>query len=156
MKFFFHTTLIAPLISFLKQGLSPEKLALSIAFGVAFGIFPVIGVTTLLCTLAVLVIRLNMPATQLINYFVTPLQLILLIPFVRLGEFLFNEPTLPLNVLQILGMIRSDLFGAVNFLWWTTLHAIVAWMFIGPVLIGILYYILVPIFTHLSQQIAEE
>lgn len=154
---FFHRALAVPLIGFLKLGLSPEKLALTIAFGIVLGIVPVIGVTTILCALAAFLFRLNMPAIQLINYFVAPLQLIFLIPFIRAGEFLFRDQPLPLNVYQIIGMIQTDVMGAVNFLWWTTMHAIVAWLVIGAPLLIILYIVFVPIVRRLvSRPIVAE
>jgi hypothetical protein len=37
------------------------------------GVFPAPGCPTLLCALAALVLRLNPPAIQLVNYFVYPL-----------------------------------------------------------------------------------
>lgn len=155
VKQFLNRALVTPLAGFLKQGLTPEKLALSVALGVAFGIFPIFGTTTILCAAAALLFGLNLPAIQLINYFASPLQLLFLIPFIRLGELLFNEAPLPLDVLQIITMLNADLIGAVNFLWWTTIHAIVAWLLVGPILAISLYFILVPIFARLIPQISE-
>jgi hypothetical protein len=148
IKNFFERALVTPLLNFLKQGLSPEKLALSVALGVSLGIFPVIGSTTILCTIAALVFRVNMPAIQLINYFASPLQLIFFIPFIRFGEILFNEPPLPLDVFQIIGMLQDNVLNAINALWWTTMHAIVAWLLVGPIVALILYFILVPVFSR--------
>ena len=59
---------VDPLLSLLRQGLSPERLALSVAVGIALGVLPVLGTTTLLCTLAAILFRLNVPAMQLVNY----------------------------------------------------------------------------------------
>ncbi len=148
VKNFFERALVTPLINFLKQGLSPHKLALSVALGVSFGIFPVIGTTTILCTIAALAFRVNLPAIQLVNYFASPLQLILFIPFIRLGEWLFNKPPLPLDVFQIIGMLQEDILKAVNYLWWTTMYAVAAWFIIVPLAAVVLYYILVPVFSR--------
>jgi uncharacterized protein (DUF2062 family) len=147
---FVDRTLVKPLLGFLKQGLSPEKLAMCVACGLVLGIFPVIGATTILCTIAAIVFRLNMPAIQLINYFVSPLQLIFFIPFIRLGEFLFGEEPIPLSVFDIINMIRTDVLGAIQSLWWTTMHAIVAWLLIVPLAGILLYMIVVPVFRRLS------
>jgi hypothetical protein len=43
---------VQPVIDLLTQGISPEKIALSLAFGIVLGVFPVLGSTTLLCALA--------------------------------------------------------------------------------------------------------
>ena len=93
--------IVRPVIELLREGVTPEKIALSIAFGITLGVFPVLGSTTALCALAALTFRLNLPAIQLVNYFVYPLQVAFLIPFFRLGEKLFGAQHLPLSVAQI-------------------------------------------------------
>ena len=72
---------MGPIVMLLKQGTAPEKIALSLSMGFVLGIFPVIGSTTLLCAAAAFMFKLNLPAIQLVNYFVYPLQLGLLLPF---------------------------------------------------------------------------
>jgi len=81
----------------LGEGMSSDKISLSIALGVALGIFPVLGSTTLLCAIAALVLRLNLPAIQVVNYLVYPLQLILLAPFYGAGSWLFSDQRLPVS-----------------------------------------------------------
>ena len=87
---FFQRKLVRPIVDLLKQGVTPEKLAVSAALGVVLGIFPVIGSTTTLCAIAAFALRLNLPAIQIVNYFMYPAQIALLIPFLRLGEKLFR------------------------------------------------------------------
>jgi uncharacterized protein (DUF2062 family) len=65
-----------------------QGIALSIALGVTLGVTPVLGSTTVLCLLAALVFRLNVPALQLVNCGMYPLQLALPIPFLRVGDLL--------------------------------------------------------------------
>jgi phosphate/sulfate permease len=45
--------------------------------------------------------------------------------------------------------------GAINFLWWTTMHAIVAWLIVGPIFAAALYFILVPIVARLAPPISK-
>jgi uncharacterized protein (DUF2062 family) len=75
--------------TWLRQGISPRRLALTLALGFAIGCFPVLGVTTALCVVVALGLRLNFPAIQVANYAAMPLQLLLIVPFVRLGGRLF-------------------------------------------------------------------
>jgi uncharacterized protein (DUF2062 family) len=145
---FFHRRLVRPIIELLRQGLTPEKIALSLALGAALGVFPVLGSTTALCALAALVLRLNLPAIQIVNYFVYPLQIGLLIPFSRLGERLFRAPHLPLSVPQIYAMIHASMWDTVRALWTTTWHAIVVWVLLAPVFAAVVYAILVPALRH--------
>jgi uncharacterized protein (DUF2062 family) len=140
---FLYRRLARPVVDLLRQGVTPEKIALSLALGVALGVFPVLGSTTALCALAALVLRLNLPAIQIVNYFVYPLQIALLIPFFRLGEKLFRAPHLPLSVSQIYAMIHANMWSAIRSLWTTTWHAIIVWC-AAPVFVAIGYGILAP------------
>jgi len=70
--------------------MSPRRLALTLALGFAIGCIPVIGVPTVLCLGVALALRLNLPAMQVANYVVMPLQLLLIAPFVRLGGWLIT------------------------------------------------------------------
>jgi len=142
---FFRRRIARPILELLRQGVTPEKMALSVALGVAFGVFPVLGTTTALCTLAALLLRLNLPAIQIVNYFVYPLQIALLIPFFRMGEKLFSAPHLPLSIAQILAMAQASFWGATRFLWTTIWHSIVAWSLIAPVFVAVAYLILAPL-----------
>ena len=83
---FFSGRLVRPLLDLLRQGVTPEKIALSVTLGVMLGVFPVLGSTTALCALAAFAWQLSLPAIQIANYFVYPLQLALLIPFFRAGR----------------------------------------------------------------------
>src|SRR5258708_30462436 len=124
---FFYRRLARPILDLLRQGVTPEKIALSVALGAALGVFPAIGWTTALCAIAALVLRLNLPAIQILNYFVYPAQIALLIPFFRLGEKLFRAQHLPISVLQMHAMIRADRWAAIALLGTTPWHAIAVW-----------------------------
>ena len=151
MRGFFHRRLVRPIVDLLTQGITPEKIALSIAFGLVLGVFPALGWTTLLCLLVAVWLKLNVPAMQLVNYLVYPLQLALLVPFIRAGEVLFRAPKLVISLPQILAMVRADVWHAITALWVATMHAIVAWTLIAPVAVYLIYKILSPILTRLAQ-----
>jgi uncharacterized protein (DUF2062 family) len=133
------------IVELLRQGVTPEKMALSLALGVALGVFPVLGTTTALCALVAFIWRLNLPTIQIVNYFVYPVQIALLIPFFRAGEKLFGAPRLPLSVPQIVAAVQANFWGATRFLWTTIWHAAVAWCLIAPVFVVLAYAMLVPI-----------
>ena len=73
-------------VACLRQGISPRRLALTLALGFAIGCIPVLGVTTALCFVIAFALRLNFPAIQAANWTAMPLQLALIVPFVRLGR----------------------------------------------------------------------
>jgi hypothetical protein len=54
--------------------------------GAAIGVFPALGTTTALCALVAFIWRLNLPAIQIMNYFVYPIQLALILPFFSRGR----------------------------------------------------------------------
>jgi uncharacterized protein (DUF2062 family) len=142
---FVQRRLVRPVLDLLRQGVTPEKIALSIALGVALGVFPALGWTTILCALAAFALRLNLPAIQLVNYFMYPAQIALLLPFFRLGEKLFEAPHLPLSVPQIYALAKSNLWIAIAFLWSTTWHAMVVWLLLAPFAVGAIYILLTPV-----------
>jgi uncharacterized protein (DUF2062 family) len=149
---FLRNRLGRPILNLLRQGVTPEKISLSVALGVALGVFPALGSTTALCATAAMVLRLNLPAIQIVNYFVYPVQIALLVPFFRLGEKLFRAPHLPISVLQIHEMIHRSAWNAIKLLWITTWHAIVAWGLIAPVLVGLIYVLLMPVLRHVPAE----
>jgi hypothetical protein len=67
--------------------------ALLLALGLVLGTFPIYGCPTILCALAALSLRLNVPALQVVNRLTTPLQLALLVPFARVGAHLVGAST---------------------------------------------------------------
>jgi uncharacterized protein (DUF2062 family) len=70
---------------FLRQGMSPRRLACTLAIGFVLGFIPVLGAPTAICAMIALAFRLNQPAIQAANYAAMPFQLALIVPFVRLG-----------------------------------------------------------------------
>ncbi len=78
------------IIGWLGQGITPSRLALTLALGFAIGCLPVIGVPTLLCTALAFTLKLKLPAIQTANYAAFPFQLALAAPFARLGGTLLH------------------------------------------------------------------
>jgi len=134
---------IEPVVALIKQGISPEKISLGMACGIVLGVFPVLGSTTILCGLAAIIFRLNLPAIQLVNYMVYPLQLLLLIPFFHLGDLLFQVEPIPLSAQEFITLLQSDLWGTIRSFWNTTLRAIMAWLLVSLPTFLILHFIFV-------------
>jgi uncharacterized protein (DUF2062 family) len=64
---FWQERMVALVAAQLMQGVTPQKIALSIALGISLGIIPVLGVTTMLCAMAAIRFKLNQPVIQLVN-----------------------------------------------------------------------------------------
>lgn len=145
MSGFVRQRVVAPILDLLKRGVTPEKLALSIALGSALGVFPFIGATMILCILAGHVLRLNHIAMQAVNYAVYPLQIVLLVPFVRLGEWITGAPAFPVTPSAILAMIQESAIGTIVHFWTAILHAMLAWAVLSPPVILCVYAAFLPV-----------
>jgi uncharacterized protein (DUF2062 family) len=146
----FERRVVAPLLALLRQGVTPEKLALSLALGVTIGLIPVLGISTPLCALLAIALRLNMPAIQLINYLLTPAQLVLIIPFLRLGERVAGAPRFPVTLESGLALLSRDAWHAVRILWDAIVHATLGWLMLAPFTALVLYSVFRPLFRHLA------
>ncbi len=145
-----------PLVALLKTGLSPRSLAWSVAVGLALGVFPMLGATTLLCVGAGLVFRLSQPAIQVVNYLVYPLQLALLVPFIRMGDWLFGVQPLPLSLSAILASLKADTLGTIVTFWTKIWHACVVWALLALPLMILLALALRPVFETVARSLQEE
>jgi uncharacterized protein (DUF2062 family) len=141
---FWSRRVLGPVLGLLRQGLSPEGIALSLAFGLAAAIFPVIGATTLLGLAIGAILRLNQPALQLANWLAYPLQLVLILPLVRLGEWVAGVPPMPFAVSHVVARVTADPVGAVTSFGMTGLHGILGWVTVLPFVVLGLYRLLLP------------
>ncbi len=141
--------LVEPLLGQLKQGVTPAKLAWSLALGLGLGCCPVLGSTTLLCFLAALAFKLNQPAIQLVNYLAYPLQLGLLIPFLQAGQRLFGEPPLPLTLERLQGELQAGALPVIVRYAGATARGVVVWALVVPLAVVALRFALAPLLGRL-------
>lgn len=152
---FLQKRLLQPLLALLKQGLAPKELALCIALGVGIGLFPVLGVSTPLLTLIALLRKLNLAAIQLVSYAMSPIQLILIIPFMRLGEWATGAEPQPMTISAGMAILSTGILEAIITLWDAIVHATVGWMLLGPAAIYVTYRLLTPILERTSQSLRK-
>jgi uncharacterized protein (DUF2062 family) len=145
--------IITPIFQLLRQGITPEKIALSIAFGAVLGSMPFFGLTTALCFLIAYALRLNPVAIQLVNYLMYPVQLALFLPFIRAGEKLFHARHLAISLTQLQQLMHTNATLAVRILWTALWHAVTVWAAIAPIAIAVLYLSLTPVLRHLQQRL---
>ena len=69
-------------------GVSPERIALTLAVGSALALLPILGTTTTLCLIAGIVLGLNQPIIQAVNALCIIVCFPLIPAFVRLGDAL--------------------------------------------------------------------
>ncbi|MDJ0852986.1 MAG: DUF2062 domain-containing protein [Myxococcota bacterium] len=136
---------IDPIVGQLKQGITPSKIALSVALGGVLGLFPVVGATTALCLLAALALRLNHVAIQAVNYLVYPAQILLLVPFMQAGQIAFGTDPRPIGIDQIVAAFEAGWLTALEELGQLLLLAIFAWSVAAVPLVVVVYAACLPL-----------
>ena len=142
-----------PLLDLLKAGLSPKKLALTVALGIAFGLVPAFGITTIMSAVTALRLRLNVAAMQLAAHLMSIFQLALLIPFLRAGAILMGQRTQVANltVKSLRQLIEHEGWGAVGkLLWRAELGALLIWAVAGVPLVAFFYFVLEVVFRRVQ------
>ena len=148
--------LVEPVLGLLRQGLSPEQLALTVAVGTGVGLVPVLGAITTLATLVALRLRLNVAAMQLVSHMMTPFQLLLIVPLLRQGaRLLGNAQEKELTLSQMRQLFAHDWRSALHLLWRAELGALALWLLGATPLVVVLYFVLKPVFRHLAARRAR-
>ena len=142
-----------PVLALLRMGASPEKLAWSIAVGLLIGINPILGSTTILCLGLALLFRLNVAASQLGNHIVYPLELILVIPFIRAASRIFHTAPMPLSPNQLMHAAREHPLDLIRQLWLWEWHAFLLWAILAALAIPAIALTLTPIMRRLLERV---
>ena len=143
---------VDPVAKQLTQGVTPRKIALSIAVGSALALFPILGTTTTLCVIAGIVLGLNQPILQGVNALCAFVYFPLLPAFVWLGDTVLRSPPSSLNLALMISTFTHHpgqffrQFGA------TALHAILGWTIVAPFWTVAVYLALLPALRAASRR----
>ena len=118
--------ILRPLLCQLRGGVTPRRMAWSLALGMVIGINPSVGITTLIVVMLAWVFGLNQIASQLGAHAMTPLHLLLFLPFIQLGVHLFHTQRLPLSRRQIEHLSHHP-WRLVHNVWRWEWHALMVW-----------------------------
>ena len=134
----------------LKQGLSPKELALSISVAVLIGVFPIYGITTFILAFLALKMRLNMPIMLALSYILTPVQILLIIPFARIGELLLGIESLGMDLETLQSAYAEGFLVVVSKYSGRLILAIGSWILIAVPVAVFLYILLFQIFRAIK------
>jgi uncharacterized protein (DUF2062 family) len=148
---FWRERVVGLIGSQLTQGVTPQKIALTIALGINLAMFPILGSTTLLCAAVAFWLKLNQPIIQLVNWLAYPLQFAMLLPFIRIGEWLTRAPQVTFSIPQMLQKFHDAPGKFLGEFGMTGVHGIIAWLLIAPILSALIYFVLLPPLKKLSQ-----
>ena len=133
---------LEPLKNIIKQGISIERLSVSLALGVTVGLIPLYGITTLLVGFIAFSLRLNFMAMQIAHYIVHPIQIALLVPFLKLGDSVVKTSSASFTVHQYIEFFKADFWGALHKFWLVNLSAIGIWFIVSiPLSLGLYFLI---------------
>lgn len=149
---FWHRRVVRPLVTIFTQGVTPGRLALTLAVGAQCSLFPFLGTTTALNFAVGLWLRLNQPVLQTLNQLLGPVQIALILVYVRIGETLWRAPAA--ERLSIAEMVRAfSELSVGEFLQrfgWAGIHALTAWTLTAPLILAAVYFPLHPLLQRLA------
>lgn len=129
-------------VALFKQGLTPIELTQSILVSALISIIPILGVTTILLTALSLKRKLNLPIMIAISYMMWPLQILLIIPFINIGEFIFSAPQSNHSVQEIIASFQELFFGTLSDLSLELLCGFGGWLLTAVPIFSAIYLVL--------------
>jgi len=144
---------VLPILALLRMGATPQTLAWSIAAGLLIGINPIVGTTTVLCLAAAFSLRLNVVASQIANHAMFPLELALVVPFIRFGSRVFHTEAMPLSPRLFLMAARRTPLALTRQLWMWEWHAFVLWVAVSVVAVPAVALALTPVLRRLLKRV---
>ncbi|KAL3513313.1 hypothetical protein ACH5RR_026030 [Cinchona calisaya] len=144
-------TIIHPLLQILRRGAEPKQLSFSAALGITFGVFPICGVTVFLCGMAIALLRslCHAPTVMLANFVATPIELSLIIFFLRFGEFITGGPHFPLTSDALKKLLTGQ---ASREILRSIFNALLGWLVAAPFILAVLYILFLPCFVILVRK----
>jgi uncharacterized protein (DUF2062 family) len=122
----FRCRVLRPLLRLLRGGVTPRRLAWSLALGIVIGINPSVGFTTFIVIVLAWTFGLSQVASQIGAHSMTPLHLLLFLPFIQLGVHLFHTRRLPLDRRQIEHLSHHP-WRLIRDIWQWEWHALIVW-----------------------------
>jgi uncharacterized protein (DUF2062 family) len=142
---FWQRRIVDPLGAQLTRGITPEKIALSLAVGSLCAFFPVLGAATPLCFLAGLALRLNQPVIQIVNCATIPLYPLAVLAWFRLGNVFLGAPGVQFGGRVATASFWSDPARFVHDVAAFAGHAVLGWAVAAPLWVGAGYFSLLPV-----------
>jgi hypothetical protein len=122
----------------LKQGLTPKELSQSIIMSGLISTIPILGVSTFMITTVSFKRKLNLPVMIALSYLMWPVQIMLIIPFIRVGEFIFSVPRNHHTVEEIITSFQNSFFQTLSQLSFELLCGLGGWFLTAvPVAVGV-------------------
>lgn len=142
--------IVDPIVALLTQGLTPQKIALTIAIGSSIAMFPVIGTTAVLCFIVGVFMKLNQPIIQAMNLALAPLHAWFIYKSFVWGKWIFNDPV-KFDWRHMGRLLREHPWQFVQDYDQTVYHAVFVWAVLAPFWSIAAYYIALPILRGIEK-----
>ncbi|KAG6578321.1 hypothetical protein SDJN03_22769, partial [Cucurbita argyrosperma subsp. sororia] len=147
----FNQKIVDPLLQILQRGAEPKQLAFSAALGTTLGLFPICGVPVFLCGFAIAFLGplCHAPTVMLANFVVTPIELSLVVPFLRFGEAISGGPRFPFTPDALKKVFTGQASHEVLL---SIAHVLLGWLVATPFILGVGYMLFLPCFKILVRK----
>jgi uncharacterized protein (DUF2062 family) len=152
---FWQRWLVDPVMRQLTQGVTPEKISLTLAVGSAMALFPILGTTTTLCVIAGILLRVNQPIIQGVNAICTLIYFPLMLVFVRLGDAITGSKPSSLNIPLMISTATHHPRDFLKGFGVTALHAILGWAVVMPLWLPLVYFVALPVLRTASRRLSR-
>ncbi len=116
------------IIALFKQGLTPIELTQSIIVSGLISTIPILGVSTFLLTALSLKRKLNLPIMIAQSYIMWPIQVVMIVPFINIGEFIFSIPKTNHSAQEIITSFQNSFFTTLSHLSFELLCGFGGWL----------------------------
>ena len=121
------------LMASLRDGMAPARLSATMAVGVVCALFPLLGATTAVTLFAGLALRMNQPLLHTINQLLAPVQLAMILVYVRAGEWMWQSGGDHFTVSDVVRTFHEgSLMSFLHRFGWAGIHAVTAWAVTAP------------------------
>jgi uncharacterized protein (DUF2062 family) len=140
------------IIALFKQGLTPIEITQSIIVSCLISIIPILGLTTLLLTALSLKRNLNLPIMIAQSFIMWPVQIVMIVPFINIGEFIFSIPKTNHSAQEIITSFQNSFFTTLSHLSFELLCGFGGWLLTAvPLALGI-YFVFIAVFKMVFKE----
>ncbi|CAI5467710.1 unnamed protein product [Closterium sp. Yama58-4] len=150
------SAVVDPCLAIFRRGADPKQLAFSLSLGFVTGLFPLCGLTAALCAVVAYVLRTRShgPTMMFATFLATPVEVSLIIPYMRLGECLARSDHLAISPTALIAALSFSHSGskASARLLLGLVHAVLAWLVTAPLLVWLFYRLLLPLAVRFTRR----
>ncbi|MBN1819477.1 MAG: DUF2062 domain-containing protein [Prolixibacteraceae bacterium] len=106
---------------------SKKRTAVSLTVGFYLGIFPIIGITTILCLLVSFIFRLNILILQAYNILFAPLQIFTAYLFLKIGRLIFFTEKEIIPKVTFYDLMHTEKWETLSYLFKSAAGGIFIW-----------------------------